>query len=623
VLGDPVTTVSDVYTLGALLYEILAGRPPHRFLATQPTRQEMNRVICDEEPLRPSLAAKEPEMRRALRGDLDTIVLRALSKLPARRYSSAATLAHDLRRYLEGRPVRARRDTTGYRVRKFLGRNKAAVGAAAVFVVALLAGSATTLWHAQRAERRFNDVRGIANSLMFEFHDSIKDLPGGLGARQLVTQRGLEYLDRLASEAGDDPSIRSELAAGYSQLGRITFDIQESIAAHRKAVAVSEALVEAVPKNREHRRLLAESYDGLSDMLKIAGESRQAIDCARTSLAVMQSLAADSPGDLQVQRDLAERHQAVANVLLDVGDVEGALATAREVLRIEEKAAQATSPDDADGLRRLYRAYALMSYASEENGDYSTALEYSRKGSELIRRNFDREPTNATFRRDAWASALRTGRQLAAVGESELAFRTLAEATELMEGLAAADPNDKGHRRWLAVTYSCMANLYSVTARPTAALERYREAIKLSEELLANDSGRIETQRDLAKFHQAVGVILTGNGEHAAALEHLHKALALAQASAAHDQENAAVRSRLADVWASIGALHRARADQARQPSAERVEFLRAAVTAYNESLRVWQTVERTGLLSHADTRKPGEVMGAIADCEAALHVSG
>jgi non-specific serine/threonine protein kinase/serine/threonine-protein kinase len=577
----------------------------------------MDRVICDDEPVRPSLAAKEPDMRKALRGDLDTIILRALSKLPARRYSSAATLAHDLRRYLEGRPVRARRDTTGYRFRKFLGRNKAGAAAAAVFMVAMLAGSATTLWHARRAERRFDDVRKIANSLIFEFHDSIKDLPGGLAARQSVTQRGLEYLDRLASEAGDDPSIQSELAAGYSQLGRITFDVQQSIAAHRKAVAVSEALVHAAPKNRHHRRLLGESYDHLSDMLKVAGESRQAIDCARISLAVMESLAVDSPGDLEVQRDLAERHQAVANVLLDVGDVKGAFATAREVLRIEEKIAHARPGDDAEGLRRLNIGYALMSYAAEQDGEHSTALAYSRKGSELSRRNFDREPTNATFRRDTWANALRTGRQLAAVGETELAFRSLAEATELMEGLAAADPTDKGHRRWLAVTYACVANLYSTTAQPTLALERYRKAIALSEELLAGDSARIETQRDLAEFYQATGLVLTKTGDHAAALAHFEKALAFAEASAAHDPENVRVRSRLADVWASLGACHRARAGEA--SPAHRDEYLRSALAAYASSLAAWQAVERTRLLSHADAGKPAEVARAIADCEAML----
>jgi tetratricopeptide (TPR) repeat protein len=367
--------------------------------------------------------------------------------------------------------------------------------------------------------------------------------------------------------------------------------------------------------------VLAESYDNLSDMLKIAGESRQAIDCARTSLALMKSLAADSPADLPVQRDLAERHQAVANVLLDVGDVEGALAAAREVLRIEEKVVPATLPNDAEGLRSLYKAYALMSYAAEENGDYPTALEYGRKGSELIQRNFNREPTNATYRRDAWANALRTGRQLAAVGETESASRSLRAATDLMEGLAAADPNDKGHRRWLAVTHACMADLYSTTPQPTAALELYRKAIALSEELLAGDSARIETQRDLAQFYQAVGVVLMKNGDHTAALAHLKKAFAFAEASAAHDPENARIRSRLADVWASIGACHRARVEK--DLPADRVESLRSALAAYASSLSAWQAVERTGLLSNAETRKPAQVAEAIADCEALLQRSG
>jgi serine/threonine protein kinase len=337
VRGDRITTVSDVYALGALLYEILADAPPHRFAGSQPTATEMNRVICDEASIRPSLAAKDAGMRKALRGDLDTIVLRALSKQPERRYSSAATLAHDLRRYLEGRPVRARRDTAGYRARKFLGRNKAAVAGATVLVAALLAGSATTLWQARRAERRFNDVRKIANSLMFEFHEAIKDLPGALEARQLVTRRAAEYLDSLAKEAGDDPSIQSELAAAYGLVGQITFDVHQSINSHRKAVALGEALVRSAPHEVAHLKLLSESLRDLSDMLKVAGHSREAIESARRSVAVIRSAADESPRDTALQQELAERLESTAVILFDVGDISGGLAAALEARPIEEK----------------------------------------------------------------------------------------------------------------------------------------------------------------------------------------------------------------------------------------------------------------------------------------------
>jgi serine/threonine protein kinase/tetratricopeptide (TPR) repeat protein len=620
VRGEPVTTVSDVYTLGALLYEILAGRPPHRFAAALPTATEMNRVICDEEPIRPSLAAKEPDMRKRLRGDLDTIVLRALSKVPARRYSSAATLAHDLRRYLEGRPVRARRDTTAYRARKFLGRNKPGVAAASVLMVALLAGSAATLWQARRAERRFNDVRKIANSLMFEFHDAIKDIPGALAARQLVTRRAVGYLDSLAAEAGDDHSIQSELAAAYGMIGRITFDVHQSIDSHRKAVALSEALVHSAPKNSAHRRQLSESLRDLGDMLKVAGISREAIETAQRSLAIIQSLANESPLDLRLQEELAERLESAAVVLLDVADARAALASARQAMAIAEKVIGANPAEDLERVRNLGRVYGLVSYASEEQGDYPTALEYGRKSAELGRRNFDREPSNARYQRDVWAGLLRTGRQLGAIGETDAAFASLAEAARMMESLSAADPADKGHRRWLAVTYSCLADLHSATAQFAPALDHYRKAIALSEELLAEDSGRIETQRDLAKFYQAVGVLLTKNADHAGALAHLTKALAFAEASAAHDPENARIRSRLADVLATLGACHRARADEASM--SDRDEHLRSALAAYASSLSAWQLVERSGLLSNADAPKPAEVAERLAECEAMLQRS-
>jgi tetratricopeptide (TPR) repeat protein len=165
-----------------------------------------------------------------------------------------------------------------------------------------------------------------------------------------------------------------------------------------------------------------------------------------------------------------------------------------------------------------------------------------------------------------------------------------------------------------------VADLHSATGHPAPSLEHYRKAIALSEELLAGDSGRIETQRDLAKFHQAVGVILTNDGDHTGALAHLEKALAFAEASAAHDPENARIRSRLADVWASIGACHHARAEK--DLPGDRVESLRSALAAYASSLSAWQAVERTGLLSNAETRKPAQVAAAIADCEALLQRS-
>jgi len=155
--GDSLTSASDVYALGALLYEILAGQVPYHFDQPHPSRAEILRVICEQEPSPPSAVAKGRLSRSQLRGDLDTIVLFAMRKEPFRRYPSVTEFAADIRRYLDGRPVQARPNTTTYRVQRFFSRNKAATiqwaWAAGVFVLLLVAIAAVLRF--SPAARRF------------------------------------------------------------------------------------------------------------------------------------------------------------------------------------------------------------------------------------------------------------------------------------------------------------------------------------------------------------------------------------------------------------------------------------------------------------------------------------
>jgi eukaryotic-like serine/threonine-protein kinase len=237
VTGAPVTPATDVYALGVLLFELLTGTRPYRVEGRSPSAIEA--AICQTPPTRPSAAIREPGERggraraqaraaRRLRGDLDTIVLKALRKEPERRYASAGEMGEDLRRHAEGLPVSARPDTAGYRVRKFVGRHRAGVAASAAVLLALVVGLGAALAQARvaererdRAERRFEIARETARTLLYDVDDALAAVPGTTEAREVLVRQSLDYLDRLSEEAGDDLPLRLDIAHAYLRAGNV------------------------------------------------------------------------------------------------------------------------------------------------------------------------------------------------------------------------------------------------------------------------------------------------------------------------------------------------------------------------------------------------------------------
>ncbi len=199
VRGELIGTATDIYSLGGVLYKLLTGVAPHQIEGKSPV--DALRAICEEGIRRPS------NLRPELAGDLDHILQMALRKEPLRRYSSADRFGADLRRWLADKPVLASPDTIWYRSGKFIRRHWPGVAAAAIVLLALVAAAAVANWQARRAERRFADVRHLANVFLFDFEQSIHNVPGATKARQLLVKTALEYLRSLSGEAASDPVL--------------------------------------------------------------------------------------------------------------------------------------------------------------------------------------------------------------------------------------------------------------------------------------------------------------------------------------------------------------------------------------------------------------------------------
>ncbi len=237
VTGGPVTVATDVYASGALLYVLLTGQHPAGPGPHSPA--DLVKAIVETETLRPSnvldpqrdstdgaveaaanRASTPDKLRRSLRGDLDTIVAKALKKNPQERYVSATAFADDLQRYLRHEPISARPDTLMYRTGKFLRRQRLPVAALLLVIVSLAGGLYEVNRERVLSQRRFSDVRRLANKL-FDIDVQVRDLPGSTKTRQLIVDTSLEYLRRLAADVQGDPALALDVGNAYLRVARV------------------------------------------------------------------------------------------------------------------------------------------------------------------------------------------------------------------------------------------------------------------------------------------------------------------------------------------------------------------------------------------------------------------
>jgi eukaryotic-like serine/threonine-protein kinase len=521
---------------------------------------------------------------RRLTGDLDTIVLKALQKDPARRYGTVEQFAQDITRHLDGRPVLARPDTYRYRTTKFITRHKAGVAAAALVVVSLVGGIIATAWQARvagqqrsRAERRFNDVRRLANSFLFEFHDAIANLPGATKARELVVKRAIEYLDSLSKESASDASLERELAAAYEKVGDVQGlpafanlgDTPGALQSHRTALMLRRALADANPSDPGLQRELSTTYSHLGMLLEHTKDYRDSLDHERKALDIREALLAANPRGVSERAAVASSYQNIGQTMVGLGDWGAAF----------------------DNFQRLANTFETL---------------------------LAEDPTNRRAQRDASVAFKKLGAIVERNGDRTAALANYRKAVALDEARSRADANDAPAHLDLSYGYASIGYTLSRMGDIAGSLDNYQRALSEREQVARADPHDANAQDTIARAHLSIGQVLRTAGRQLEAIPHFLKALEIASVRYAADPANGATGERLANVYGALAGANAGLASAAKD-KVEAIRRWREARAWARKSLDIWVLKRTSGALSALGRDELKSLEDLIAKCEVEL----
>jgi eukaryotic-like serine/threonine-protein kinase len=559
--GERIGTASDIYSLGVILYELLTEQKPYKINSN--SQVEIERAVCRSEPLKPSSAVSgryspgseernsklKFQNSKLLKGDLDNIILKALRKEPSERYASVGQFSEDIRRYLEGLPIIARPHTFSYKATKFIKRNRLAVIAASLIFLSLCVGITVAVWQAhvaqverRLAENRFNQVRQLANNVVFKYHDAIADLQGSTAAREMLVKDALQYLDALAQESASDIELQKELALAYLKLGDAQGkiyaanigDTEGAVNSYRKSISLFESVVQASPADMKAKSDLIRAYDSLAFLLMRSGgsqETRAIIDKALNLYGELEKSEARN----------AEHRMQLVELLVRFGDNQSGFENnLREHLKalpvIEELVAE--DPNHVEKLRQLARVNQRIGTDYQRLGDrtekenkfeaakdfYRQSLEYHRRMSDAAEKLYKIEPQKPANHRYLALAYINLSDSLSRNGKSSEALQLLEKAQATIEENLRLDPKNNETKFDLSEVWFSFAEVYKRAGDEKKYLEYYEKSVATDEEVYAKDSKNIEVLSRVITRHKELAEVCDKAGNTEKAKSHHQKA---------------------------------------------------------------------------------------------------
>jgi eukaryotic-like serine/threonine-protein kinase len=663
--GEPITTATDVYSLGLVLYELLTGHRAFQFPSHMP--HEVARAILETDPEKPSTVLRRncvdredrrqsaelmPErvcslrsdslekLHHRLSGDLDNIVLKAIRKEQRERYSSAEQLSEDIRRHLEHLPVLARKSTVAYRCRKYVLRHKIGVAAAALVFLSLLTGIVLTMREARiahanqlRAEQRFNDVRKLANSLLFDLHDAIQDLPGSTPARKMIVERALQYLDSLAADATTNAGLARELATAYERVGELQGqplasnlgETSNSLVSYQKALKLRQQLGDRVNAEWQDRLSLAESYRQMAAILMSVANTQNAFTDIQKAVTITESMSNVRPNDLNVLYELGSDYDVLGGIqgndeshkkalvvqerilalqpnnisarraraleAFHIGNVQSDLGHSAEALDSFHDALDAflsisNAPRDR---RRAAAVYNQIAMLFDRMGNQKLSLENHQKGLAIYKHLVSEDPKNALFRQGLAIAYANVGESESDLGRSASGLADINKGLATMKAIVEADPNSD-QRDILAQMHISLADAFVRVRRFPEAIRGYRTAIQIRENIHL-DGTNVGRVAGIVSCRVRIAEAERLSGNMTAASADFHEAISLSEPHL--DEKDDGPRRNAGKAYAGLGDIEASRASTG--PEREKQRHWEQSIQWYQRSLEVGKQLPSLG----------------------------